>query len=180
MERDSGNPRNRVCSAASKPQELLPEKDKPPPSTYSQHCGGLENIRIRGSSTGACKNYSLMRKKIHARFSVHQLLTQSVSGSVREIRAEAAIALSACLFQLIPPEFEPKGTIFQTHLSLWFQQKKCPKYKEKLHTQLVMDINRFVRSKDTFTSLQNDAWIAIKSITKSEMFIRNLSSPLDM
>lgn len=43
-----------------------------------------------------------------------------------------------------------------------------------------MDINRFVRSKDTFISLQNDAWIAIKSITKSEMFIRNLSSPLDM
>lgn len=102
------------CTSSHPRQQRIPEKDKPPPSTYSNHCGGLWSMTIKGNSTRAHKNYFLMRKKnIHARFSVPQLLTQRVSGSVREISAEAANAFSAYLFQLIPPKFKPKGTAFQ-------------------------------------------------------------------
>lgn len=41
----------------------FPDEDKPPPCTYSERFGGLENISIKGNSTEAHKNYSFMRKR---------------------------------------------------------------------------------------------------------------------
>lgn len=77
----------------------FPNEDKPSPTVNAS-----EVWRTWASKDEAHKNYFLMRKKIRARFSVHQLLTQTISGSICEIRAEAVNAFSAYLFQLIPPE----------------------------------------------------------------------------